>query len=118
MQQFHKFINFNISGFHIVVLFNLSEEKVHIPSNTTKLLVVLDGMCTFSLLRQIYYLTFMCGSTCFGRLSAHHREPTTALGASGFTVGRKRLGRCWSWSGRLITGQTTTNNAPTATLQR
>jgi hypothetical protein len=29
-------INFNISGFHIVVLFNLSEEKVHIPSNTTK----------------------------------------------------------------------------------
>jgi hypothetical protein len=28
--------NFNISGFHIVVLFNLSEEKVHIPSNTTK----------------------------------------------------------------------------------
>jgi hypothetical protein len=29
-------VNFNISGFHIVVLFNLSEEKVHIPSNTTK----------------------------------------------------------------------------------
>jgi hypothetical protein len=28
--------NFNISGFHIIVLFNLSEEKVHIPSNTTK----------------------------------------------------------------------------------
>jgi hypothetical protein len=26
--------NFNISGFHIVVLFNLSEEKVHIPSNS------------------------------------------------------------------------------------
>jgi len=32
-------------------------------------------------------LTFMCGSTCFGRLSAHHQERTTALGASGFTVG-------------------------------
>jgi hypothetical protein len=28
--------HFNIGGFHIVVLFNLSEEKVHIPSNTTK----------------------------------------------------------------------------------
>jgi hypothetical protein len=28
--------NFNISGFHIVVLFNLSEEKLRIPSNTTK----------------------------------------------------------------------------------
>jgi hypothetical protein len=40
--------HFNISGFHIVVLFNLSEEKVHIPSNTTKYLVVLDGICSFS----------------------------------------------------------------------
>jgi hypothetical protein len=29
----------------------------------------------------------MCSSTCFGRLSAHHQERTTALGASGFTVG-------------------------------
>jgi hypothetical protein len=30
------FFFLNISGFHIVVLFNLSKEKVHIPSNTTK----------------------------------------------------------------------------------
>jgi hypothetical protein len=30
---------------------------------------------------------FMCGSTCFGRLPTHHQEHTTALGASGFTVG-------------------------------
>jgi hypothetical protein len=29
----------------------------------------------------------MCGSTCFGRLSTHHLERTTALEASGFTVG-------------------------------
>ena len=50
---------------------------------------------------QVYYLTFMCGSTCFGRLSARHQERTTALGASGFTVGEWRLERCWSWSGRL-----------------
>jgi hypothetical protein len=36
-RQFLSFLfSFNISGFHIVVLFNLSEEKVHIPSNTTK----------------------------------------------------------------------------------
>jgi len=42
---------------------------------------------------QVYYLTFMCGSTCFGRLPAHHQEHTTALGASGFTVGEKRLKR-------------------------
>jgi hypothetical protein len=43
----------------------------------------------------------MCGSTCFGRLSAHHQERTAALGASVFTVGKKRLERCWSWSGAL-----------------
>ena len=31
---------------------------------------------------QVYYLTFTCGSTYFGRLQAHHQEHTTALGAS------------------------------------
>jgi hypothetical protein len=35
----------------------------------------------------------MCGSTFFGRLSAHYQERTTALGASGFTVGAWRLER-------------------------
>jgi hypothetical protein len=33
--------------------------------------------------QQVYYLTFMCGSTCFGCLSAHHQERKTALRASG-----------------------------------
>jgi hypothetical protein len=47
---------------------------------------------------QVYYLKFMCGSICFGRLSAHHQERTTALGASGSTVGAWWLERCWSWS--------------------
>ena len=37
---------------------------------------------------QVYYLTFMCRSTCFGRLHAHHQELTTALIASGFTLER------------------------------
>jgi hypothetical protein len=50
---------------------------------------------------QVYYLTFMCGSTRFARLPAHHQEHTTALAASGFTVGEWRLQRCWSWSGRV-----------------
>ena len=40
----------------------------------------------------------MCVSTCFGRLSAHHQERTTALGASGFTSEAWQLERCWSWS--------------------
>jgi len=29
----------------------------------------------------------MCVSTCFGWFLAHHQELTTALAASGFTVG-------------------------------
>jgi len=37
---------------------------------------------------QIYYSTFICRSTCFGRLYAHHQELTTALTASGFTLER------------------------------
>ena len=39
---------------------------------------------------QVYYLTFMCGSTCFERFLAHHQELTNALGASAFTVGAWR----------------------------
>ena len=30
----------------------------------------------------------MCGSTCCGRLHAHHQELTTAVAASGFTLER------------------------------
>ena len=37
---------------------------------------------------KFYYLTFMCRSTCFGRLHAHHQELTTTLTASGFTFER------------------------------
>ena len=37
---------------------------------------------------QVYYLTFMCRSTCFECLHAHHQELTTALTASGFTLER------------------------------
>jgi len=44
---------------------------------------------------QVYYLMFMCGSTRFGRLSAHYQEHATALGASGFTVGEWQMERCW-----------------------
>jgi hypothetical protein len=62
---------------------------------------------------QVYYLTFMYDSTCFGRFPAHHQEHTTALSAFGFTIGEWRVERRWSWSGK-----TTTNIVPTATLQR
>jgi hypothetical protein len=48
---------------------------------------------------QVYYSTFICGSTCFGHLPAHHQEHATALGASGSTIRRKQMERCWSWFG-------------------
>jgi len=49
---------------------------------------------------------FMCGSTCFGRLHAHHQELTTALTASGFTVGTLVVAVLL-----VVVWQTTTNNA-------
>ena len=58
---------------------------------------------------QVYYLTFMCGSTCFGRLPAHHQEHTTALGASGALL----VVVVWQ-----VPCQTTTNNTPAVSLQR
>jgi hypothetical protein len=33
---------------------------------------------------KIYYSIFIWSSTCFGRHTAHHQEPKTALAASGF----------------------------------
>jgi len=62
---------------------------------------------------QVYYLTFMGRSTCFGRLHAHHQELTTALTVSGFTLER-------SGSSVVSRGlvQTTTNSTAITTLQR
>jgi hypothetical protein len=34
---------------------------------------------------EFFYSTFICGSTCFGRRTAHHQEHTTANAASIFT---------------------------------
>ena len=50
-------------------------------------------------------------STCFGRLHAHRQELTTALTASGFTVGASVVAELLVvvWPA----GQTTTNNAAT-----
>jgi len=47
---------------------------------------------------NFYYSIFMWSSTCFGRHTAHHQKPKTALAASGFhtskVVGRVVGGRC------------------------
>jgi hypothetical protein len=67
---------------------------------------------------QVYYLTFMYRSTCFGRLHAHHQELTTALAASGFSLergGSSVVGR--GLSDQVVVWQTTTNNTATTTFQ-
>jgi hypothetical protein len=56
-----------------------------------------------SLLLDVYVWLNM-----FRASPAHRREHTTALGASGFTVGEKRLEHCWSWSGRSARPRPTT----------
>jgi len=52
----------------------------------------------------------MCRSTCFGRLHARHQELTTALTASGFTVGALVVAALLVVVWQVITGQTTANN--------
>jgi len=77
----------------------------------------------------------MFRSTCFGRLSAHHQELTTALTASGFTLERGDSSvvsrglasynlpdhdqQCSSRFCPTVkpTGQTRTNNAAITTLE-
>jgi hypothetical protein len=43
---------------------------------------------------KIYYSIFIWSSTCFGRHTAHHQEPKTALAASGFAY----VKGCWTCS--------------------
>jgi len=40
-----------------------------------------------------FYSIFMWSSTCFGRHTAHHQEPKTALAASSFSY----VEDCWMW---------------------
>jgi len=35
--------------------------------------------------QDFYYSIFILSPTCFGRHTAHHQEPKTALAASGFS---------------------------------
>jgi len=43
---------------------------------------------------KFYYSTFIWSSTCFGRHTAHHQEPKTALAASGISY----VEGCWTCS--------------------
>jgi hypothetical protein len=65
---------------------------------------------------QVYYLTFMYSSTCFGRLHAHHQELNNC--------GRSLWFYRWSVVIAVLlvvvgpAGRTTTNSTATTTLQR
>jgi len=63
--------------------------------------------------QNFYYSIFIWNSTCFGRHTAHHQEPKTALTASGFLY----VEGCWtcSWwtlSGTYCAWQRPTNTRP------
>jgi len=58
-----------------------------------------------------FYFIFIWSSTCFGRHTAYHEEPKTALATPGFACVKScwtcsccpkhvELQCCWSWSGR------------------
>jgi hypothetical protein len=66
---------------------------------------------------KIYFI-FIWSSTCFGRHTAHHQEPKTALAASGFTyVAGCWTRSCWTLSGREL-GLTASSNYTSNNLPR
>ena len=71
---------------------------------------------------KFYYSVFIWSSTCFGRHTAHHQEPKTALAASGFSyVEGCCTGSWWTLSGTVClttSNNYTYNNLPRMTNQR
>ena len=61
---------------------------------------------------KIYYCIFTWSSTCFGRHTAHHQEPETALAAYGLhnTVESCWTCACWTLSCRVILCLTASSN--------
>ena len=55
---------------------------------------------------KLYYSILVWSSTCFGRYTAHHHEPKTALAASGFSYVEGR----WACSWWTLWGLTTSTN--------
>ena len=69
---------------------------------------------------KYYYSPFIWSSTCFGRNTAHHQEPKTALAASGFAY----VEGCWTCNWWTLSGTLTmstsytSNNLPLMKKQR
>jgi len=66
---------------------------------------------------KFYYSIFIWSSTCFGRQTAHHQEPKTALAAYGFSY----VEGCWTCSWWTLSGTvclTTSTNYTSNNLPR
>jgi hypothetical protein len=63
---------------------------------------------------EFYYTLFIWSSTCFGRHTAHHQKPKTALAASGFSY-VKGCWTCswWTFSGTVCAWQRPPTARPT-----
>jgi len=58
---------------------------------------------------KFYYPIFICSSSCFGRHTAHHQEPKTALAASRFSyVAGCWMCSWWTFSGTILCLKTST----------
>ena len=66
----------------------------------------------FNNVSKFYYSIFIWSSTCFGRHTAHHQEPKTALEASGFSY----VEGCWTCSWWTLSG-TVWHTVPDNVLQ-
>ena len=60
---------------------------------------------------KILLFQFIWSSTCFGRHTAHHQEPKTALAASGFSY----VEGCWTCSWWTLSGTDTVSDCPSTT---
>ena len=85
-----------VATFPVTLLFPLLYSLLLFPPNTLVFFLYLfllfqEGVLKVNQLdakfSQVFYLTFMYSSTCFGRPHAHHWSSTTEIAASGFTVG-------------------------------
>jgi len=63
---------------------------------------------------RIYYSIFIWSSLCFGRHTAHHQEPKTALAASGFAY----MWGCWVCGCWTASSNHTSNNPTRMQNQR
>jgi hypothetical protein len=120
--------------FHVVWYTEFLLSFSHQPVNllTTQFLMFVDlciivqfikkNLVRCNSLSKFYYSIFMWISACFGRHTAHHQEPKSALAASGFSY----VEGCWTCSWWTLSGTLclttsiiyTANNLPRMKNQR